>query len=102
MQRRQVGVKLHTLLHPVNQYGRSLANSRSGVRPKKKKKFLLWAAASSKQAILAASAPNDFPDLMASAHSSLADFSACERAASIVPSSEPSGSWINSAPSLMW
>ena len=48
------------------------------------------------------SAQPDLPDLIASAHSSLADFKACERASSMVASSEPSGSWIRSAPSLMW
>jgi len=50
-------------------------------------------------AMTTASAPSDLPDLMASAHSSLADFNACERASSMVASSEPSGSWISSAPS---
>jgi hypothetical protein len=53
-------------------------------------------------AMTTASAPSDLPDLIASAHSSLADFNACERASSMVASSEPSGSWISSAPSLMW
>ena len=33
MQRRQVG-KVHALLRPVKQYGRSLANRRSGFRRK--------------------------------------------------------------------
>jgi len=43
-------------------------------------------------AMTIASAPSDLPDLMASDHSSLADFHACERASSMVASSEPSRS----------
>jgi hypothetical protein len=38
-------------------------------------------------AMTTASAPNDLPDLIASAHSSLADLKACERASSMVASS---------------